>query len=95
MLFGREGTNGDWDKILGCCVPAHVLPDQESKGRKRISPGWFKQTDEKVEERRQVRLHESRQPIGRLRKTCKSAFHRTIPVSFGRLDTSIATESCL
>ncbi|GFY27561.1 uncharacterized protein TNCV_910121 [Trichonephila clavipes] len=40
-----------------------------------------------------VRLRESRQPIGRLRKTCKNAFPRTIPVSFGRLDTLIATES--
>ncbi|GFU79708.1 hypothetical protein TNCV_4037151 [Trichonephila clavipes] len=42
-----------------------------------------------------VRLRESGQPIGRLRKTCKNAFPRTIPVSFGRLDTSIATESSL
>ncbi|GFV62324.1 uncharacterized protein TNCV_1131071 [Trichonephila clavipes] len=33
--------------------------------------------------------------IGRLRKTCKNAFPRTIPVSFGRLDTPIATESSL
>ncbi|GFV89145.1 hypothetical protein TNCV_4913441 [Trichonephila clavipes] len=40
-----------------------------------------------------VRLRESGQPIGRLRKTCKNAFPRTIPVSFGRLDTPIATES--
>ncbi|GFV40344.1 hypothetical protein TNCV_4092081 [Trichonephila clavipes] len=37
-----------------------------------------------------VRLRESRQPIGRLRKTCKNAFPRTIPVSYGRLDTPIA-----
>ncbi|GFU13017.1 hypothetical protein TNCV_1457421 [Trichonephila clavipes] len=42
-----------------------------------------------------VRLRESGQPIGRLRKTCKNAFPRTIPVSFGRLDTPIATESSL
>ncbi|GFX59882.1 hypothetical protein TNCV_4983951 [Trichonephila clavipes] len=42
-----------------------------------------------------VRLRESEQPIGRLRKTCKNAFPRTIPVSFGRLDTSRATESSL
>ncbi|GFW44114.1 histone-lysine N-methyltransferase SETMAR [Trichonephila clavipes] len=42
-----------------------------------------------------VRLRESGQPIGRLRKTCKNAFPRTIPVSFGRLDTSRATESSL
>ncbi|GFV61332.1 hypothetical protein TNCV_445481 [Trichonephila clavipes] len=40
-----------------------------------------------------VRLRESGQPIGRLRKTCKNAFPRTIPVSFGRLDIPIATES--
>ncbi|GFW64436.1 hypothetical protein TNCV_812711 [Trichonephila clavipes] len=40
-----------------------------------------------------VRLRESGQPIGRLRKLCKNAFPRAIPVSFGRLDTSIATES--
>ncbi|GFT79542.1 hypothetical protein TNCV_1326031 [Trichonephila clavipes] len=38
-----------------------------------------------------VRLRESGQPIGRLRKTCKNAFPRTIPVSFGRLDTPIPT----
>ncbi|GFW96248.1 uncharacterized protein TNCV_572191 [Trichonephila clavipes] len=42
-----------------------------------------------------VRLRESGQPIGRLRKTCKNAFPRSIPVSFGRLDTPIATESSL
>ncbi|GFX16281.1 DDE_3 domain-containing protein [Trichonephila clavipes] len=42
-----------------------------------------------------IRLRESGQPIGRLRKTCKNAFPRTIPVSFGRLDTPIATESSL
>ncbi|GFX77270.1 hypothetical protein TNCV_5064011 [Trichonephila clavipes] len=42
-----------------------------------------------------VHLRESGQPIGRLRKTCKNAFPRTIPVSFGRLDTPIATESSL
>ncbi|GFU74378.1 uncharacterized protein TNCV_2095021 [Trichonephila clavipes] len=30
-----------------------------------------------------------------MRKTCKNAFPRTIPVSFGGLDTSIATESSL
>ncbi|GFW05219.1 uncharacterized protein TNCV_2905091 [Trichonephila clavipes] len=42
-----------------------------------------------------VRLRESGEPIGRLRKTCKNAFPRTIPVSFGRLDTPIATESSL
>ncbi|GFV51525.1 hypothetical protein TNCV_2908281 [Trichonephila clavipes] len=42
-----------------------------------------------------VRLREPGQPIGRLRKTCKNAFPRTIPVSFGRLDTPIATESSL
>ncbi|GFT00204.1 uncharacterized protein TNCV_462731 [Trichonephila clavipes] len=42
-----------------------------------------------------VRLRESGQPIERLRKTCKNAFPRTIPVSFGRLDTPIATESSL
>ncbi|GFV29178.1 DUF4817 domain-containing protein [Trichonephila clavipes] len=42
-----------------------------------------------------VRLRESGQPIGRLRKTCKNAFPRTIPVRFGRLDTPIATESSL
>ncbi|GFV84781.1 uncharacterized protein TNCV_4297631 [Trichonephila clavipes] len=42
-----------------------------------------------------ARLRESGQPIGRLRKTCKNAFPRTIPVSSGRLDTSIATESSL
>ncbi|GFY14974.1 hypothetical protein TNCV_235241 [Trichonephila clavipes] len=42
-----------------------------------------------------VRLRESDQPIGRLRKTCKNAFPRTIPVSFDRLDTPTATESCL
>ncbi|GFW34355.1 ATP-dependent DNA helicase [Trichonephila clavipes] len=42
-----------------------------------------------------VRLRESGQPIGRLRKTCKNAFPRTIPVSFGRLDAPIATESSL
>ncbi|GFX81644.1 hypothetical protein TNCV_4644841 [Trichonephila clavipes] len=42
-----------------------------------------------------VRLRESGQPIGRLRKTCKNAFPRTIPVSLGRHDTSIATESSL
>ncbi|GFW31802.1 HTH_48 domain-containing protein [Trichonephila clavipes] len=43
-----------------------------------------------------VRLRESGQAtIGRLRKTCKNAFPRTIPVSFGRLDTLIATESSL
>ncbi|GFW60783.1 retrovirus-related Pol polyprotein from transposon 412 [Trichonephila clavipes] len=42
-----------------------------------------------------VRLRESGQPIGRLRKTCKNAFPRTIPVSFGRLDTPIPTESSL
>ncbi|GFX98304.1 hypothetical protein TNCV_4909471 [Trichonephila clavipes] len=42
-----------------------------------------------------VRLRKSGQPIGRLRKTCKNAFPRTIPVSFGRLDTPIATESRL
>ncbi|GFW83617.1 transposable element Tcb2 transposase [Trichonephila clavipes] len=42
-----------------------------------------------------VRLRESGQPIGRLRKTCKNAFPRTILVSFGRLDTPIATESSL
>ncbi|GFV70804.1 fatty acid synthase [Trichonephila clavipes] len=29
------------------------------------------------------RLHESGQPNGRLRKTCKNAFRRTIPVNFG------------
>ncbi|GFV06643.1 uncharacterized protein TNCV_2949651 [Trichonephila clavipes] len=40
-----------------------------------------------------VRLRESGKPIGRLCKTCKNAFPHTIPVSFGRLDTSIATES--
>ncbi|GFS55648.1 hypothetical protein TNCV_131621 [Trichonephila clavipes] len=44
---------------------------------------------------RKVRLRESGQPIGRLRKTCKNAFPRTILVSFGRLDTPIATESSL
>ncbi|GFX08413.1 transposable element Tc3 transposase [Trichonephila clavipes] len=37
-------------------------------------------------------MRESGQPIGRLRKTCKNAFPRTIPVSFGRLNTLIATE---
>ncbi|GFW71471.1 hypothetical protein TNCV_3459971 [Trichonephila clavipes] len=42
-----------------------------------------------------VRLRESGQPIGRQCKTCKNAFPRTIPVSFGRLDTYIATESSL
>ncbi|GFU84922.1 hypothetical protein TNCV_58611 [Trichonephila clavipes] len=42
-----------------------------------------------------VRLRESGRPIGRLRKTCKNAFPRTILVSFGRLDTPIATESSL
>ncbi|GFW38731.1 probable RNA-directed DNA polymerase from transposon BS [Trichonephila clavipes] len=42
-----------------------------------------------------VRLRESGQPIGRLRKTCKKAFPRTILVSFGRLDTPIATDSSL
>ncbi|GFV28471.1 uncharacterized protein TNCV_3984221 [Trichonephila clavipes] len=42
-----------------------------------------------------IRLRESGQPIGRLSKTCKNAFPRTIPVSFGRLDTPIATESSL
>ncbi|GFV26591.1 uncharacterized protein TNCV_624731 [Trichonephila clavipes] len=42
-----------------------------------------------------VRLRESGQPIRRLRKTCKNAFPRTIPVSFGRFDTPIATESSL
>ncbi|GFU86968.1 transposon Ty3-I Gag-Pol polyprotein [Trichonephila clavipes] len=42
-----------------------------------------------------VRLRESEQPIGRLRKTCKNAFPRTIPDSFGRLDTPIATKSSL
>ncbi|GFV82401.1 hypothetical protein TNCV_643621 [Trichonephila clavipes] len=42
-----------------------------------------------------VRLRKSGQPIGRLRKTCKNAFPRTIPVSFGRLDTPITTESSL
>ncbi|GFT46270.1 hypothetical protein TNCV_3126451 [Trichonephila clavipes] len=42
-----------------------------------------------------VRLRESGQPIGRLRKTCKNAFPGTIPVSFSRLDTPIATESSL
>ncbi|GFW58205.1 uncharacterized protein TNCV_2633791 [Trichonephila clavipes] len=41
------------------------------------------------------RLRESGQPIGRLRKTCKNAVPRTIPISFGRVDTSIATESIL
>ncbi|GFX30300.1 hypothetical protein TNCV_1964071 [Trichonephila clavipes] len=35
--------------LHGCCAPAHVLPDQESKRRKRIPPGWVKQTDEKVQ----------------------------------------------
>ncbi|GFU54909.1 uncharacterized protein TNCV_1464171 [Trichonephila clavipes] len=45
--------------------------------------------------RYRVRLRESGTPIGRLRKTCKKAFPRTIPVSFGRLDTPIATESSL
>ncbi|GFU03471.1 retrovirus-related Pol polyprotein from transposon opus [Trichonephila clavipes] len=42
-----------------------------------------------------ARLRESGQTIGRLRKTCKNAFPRSIPVSFGRLDTPIATESSL
>ncbi|GFT36140.1 hypothetical protein TNCV_3778521 [Trichonephila clavipes] len=42
-----------------------------------------------------VRLREFEQPIGRLRKTCKNAFPRTIPVSFGRLYTPIATEFSL
>ncbi|GFU79017.1 acyl-CoA dehydrogenase family member 11 [Trichonephila clavipes] len=42
-----------------------------------------------------VRLRESGQPIGRLRKARNNAFPRTIPVSFIRLDTSIATESSL
>ncbi|GFV09337.1 hypothetical protein TNCV_4585701 [Trichonephila clavipes] len=42
-----------------------------------------------------VRLRESGQHIGRLRKTCKNAFPRKIPVSIGRLDTPIATESSL
>ncbi|PRD25500.1 UNVERIFIED_CONTAM: hypothetical protein NCL1_40731 [Trichonephila clavipes] len=39
------------------------------------------------------RLRVSGQPIGRLRKTCKKAVPGTIPFSFGRVDTSIATES--
>ncbi|GFX71363.1 uncharacterized protein TNCV_2453741 [Trichonephila clavipes] len=41
------------------------------------------------------RLRESGQPIERLRKTCKKAVPGTIPLSFGRVDTSIATESVL
>ncbi|GFX45964.1 hypothetical protein TNCV_2163391 [Trichonephila clavipes] len=40
-------------------------------------------------------MRKSGQPIRRLRKTCKNAFPRKIPVSFGRLDTPIATESSL
>ncbi|GFW01040.1 hypothetical protein TNCV_1762781 [Trichonephila clavipes] len=45
--------------------------------------------------RYRVRMRESGQPVGRLRLTCKNAFSRTIPVRFGRLDTSIATEPIL
>ncbi|GFY35130.1 transposable element Tc3 transposase [Trichonephila clavipes] len=41
------------------------------------------------------RLRESEQPIGCLRKTCKKAVPGTIPFSFGRVHTSIATESVL
>ncbi|GFW18673.1 phosphatase and actin regulator 2 [Trichonephila clavipes] len=40
-------------------------------------------------------LRESGQPIGRLRKICKKVVPGTIPFSFGRVDTSIATESVL
>ncbi|GFV94356.1 transposon Ty3-I Gag-Pol polyprotein [Trichonephila clavipes] len=40
-------------------------------------------------------LRESGQPIGRLRKTCKKDVPVTLPISFGRVDTSIATESVL
>ncbi|GFW56021.1 hypothetical protein TNCV_374271 [Trichonephila clavipes] len=37
----------------------------------------------------------SGQTIGRLRKTCNNAVPRTIPVSLGRFDASIATKSIL
>ncbi|GFY24953.1 uncharacterized protein TNCV_2691441 [Trichonephila clavipes] len=40
-------------------------------------------------------LRESGQHFRRLRKTCKKAVLGTIPFSFGRVDTSIATESVL
>ncbi|GFY31722.1 HTH_Tnp_Tc3_2 domain-containing protein [Trichonephila clavipes] len=39
------------------------------------------------------RFRQSGQPVGRLRKTCKNAISRAIPVSFDRVDTSIAAES--
>ncbi|GFX14833.1 uncharacterized protein TNCV_1485751 [Trichonephila clavipes] len=41
------------------------------------------------------RLRKSGQTVGRLRKTCQKAVPGTIPFSFGRVDTSIATESVL
>ncbi|PRD24094.1 UNVERIFIED_CONTAM: hypothetical protein NCL1_44679 [Trichonephila clavipes] len=41
------------------------------------------------------RLREFGQPVERLRKTCKKTLPGTIPFRFGRVDTSIATESVL
>ncbi|GFU09274.1 uncharacterized protein TNCV_2421571 [Trichonephila clavipes] len=39
------------------------------------------------------RLRDSGQTIGRLRKTCANAVPRTIPISLGPFDASIATKS--
>ncbi|GFX50499.1 hypothetical protein TNCV_1042151 [Trichonephila clavipes] len=40
-------------------------------------------------------MRESDQTIGRLRKTCNNAVPRTIPISLGPFDASIATKSIL
>ncbi|GFX01231.1 SCAN domain-containing protein 3 [Trichonephila clavipes] len=66
------------------------LSKNSTPGADPITASFLKKLDHSGCE---VRLRESVHPVGRLRKTCKNAFPRTIPVSFGRLDTSIATKS--
>ncbi|GFX64825.1 retrovirus-related Pol polyprotein from transposon 297 [Trichonephila clavipes] len=77
-------SNSPWSS------PLHVVPKSDSTKNSLVNVALYH--IHHIWHYR-VRLRESGQPIGRLRKTCKNAFPRSILVSFGRLDTPITTES--